>query len=156
MKNIKTDSTIWLDFLSFILCPAFIIYSSLRLKESIFSQNIILMLLFFVSIIISAITFYKVFKKEKLGYTLIQIFSILCYLITLIDIIFKYKLFNIIFIIIMIIVSIILLGFNYLYILKRKDIFRKHNLAHIKKCPGCNRIIPIHMTSCGKCDYKED
>ena len=60
------------------------------------------------------------------------------------------------------IIELIGLGFviwvipNYIYLYKRKDIFRKHAVAHIKKCPGCNRIIPVNMISCGKCNYKEE
>jgi membrane protein YdbS with pleckstrin-like domain len=127
-KNIL--STIWLDFLTYIFMPLFILINSTELLKRIGSKNILLLIFLIVTIIYSIFTLYIVssMKLNNIWYIL-EIFGG---------------------------VSVLWIIPNYIYLYKRYEIFKHRiNTAHIKKCPGCNRIIPVSMVSCGKCDYKE-
>ena len=154
-KNIL--STIWLDFLTYIFMPLFILSNSNELLKRIGSKNIVLIIFLIVTIIYSIFTLYNSAKKNKLSYYLLYIFVFISMISISLYIVSSMKLTNIWYILeIFGGVSILWIIPNYIYIYKRYEIFKHRiNTAHIKKCPGCNRIIPVSMVSCGKCDYKE-
>ena len=154
-KNIK--STIWLDFLTYIFMPLFILINSNELLNRMGSKNILLILFLIFTIIYSTFTLYNSAKKNKLSYYLLYIFVFISMISISLYIVSCMKLTNIWYILeIFGATSILWIIPNYIYLYKRYEIF-KHRVstAHIKKCPGCNRIIPVNMVCCGKCDYKE-
>lgn len=157
-NNIKTKSmnTIWLDFISYIFIPFYILTLGLEIFKIINTNNIIIPILLIIWLMFNLFLFYKLFKKEKISYYLMYIFHPISISTVVLYLCNKIKFTNSLYVIELVIVGLILWTIpNYIYLFKRKDIFRKHNIAHIKKCPGCNRIIPVTMKSCGKCNYKE-
>ncbi len=150
-------STIWLDFLNFIVIPFHILTGILELVD-IFKSNgldIIKLIIFGLLIIYNVITFCLLLKRRKSSYYLLIGYIFLVLIIGLYNIYFEVT--NVlIFVLIIILGCISWLLPNCIYIKKRKTLFYDHNVAHIKKCPGCNRIIPIKMASCGKCGYVPD
>jgi len=157
-NNIKNKSinTIWLDFISYIFIPFYILTLGLETIKINGNKNILLPVLLIIWLMFNIFLFYKLFKKEKLAYYLLYIFHPISITTIILYFTNKFNLTNIMYILEFVIVGLILWTIpNYIYLFKRKDIFRKHNIAHIKKCPGCNRIIPVTMKCCGKCNYKE-
>lgn len=153
----KFKSSIWLDFVNYIFMPFYILTLSLELIKLFSSDNIIGIILLVISLLYSIFTLYNFIKRNKIAYYILYFFYILSMILMVIYFSNMLKLKNITYVIEFIIVGIIFWVIpNYVYLYKRKDMFRKHNVAHIKKCPGCNRIIPITMEYCGKCDYKGD
>ena len=128
------ESTIWLDFINFIVIPFYAIASMIK-PFHIFNITIVNIILDIMIFIYSVITFYYGLKRRKIAYYLFLI-----YLFIIIFVLFS---------------GMIWLIPNYIYMRNRKALFYEHNVTHIKKCPGCNRIIPVTMVSCGKCNYKE-
>ena len=154
-KNVL--STIWLDFLTFIFMPLFLFINSNELLKRMGSKNIILLIFLSITIIYTVFTLWNSFKKNKLSYYLLYIFVFISMISISLYIVDCMKLTNIIYIAeIFGATSVLWIVPNYIYLFKRYEIF-KHRVSsvHIKKCPGCNRIIPITMESCGKCNYKE-
>ena len=149
-----SKSTIWLDFINYVLIPFYILTSSIELIKNI-KTNILISLALLIFIIYIFITLFYLIKREKKAYYLLFPFYIVSYIGTSIYFISKYGVKNNIYYLLIIILGILWCIFNFIYTLKRKKIFYKHSVAHIKKCPGCNRIIPISMLSCGKCNYSE-
>lgn len=153
MKD-KIKSTIWLDFYSYIFIPFYIFVLS---KETLTIDNKLSFSCIFLIIIIifSIFTLLNVVKKNKLSYYLLYIFNIVSIISIGIYIINRFNINNFWYKIeLLLIGSIIWLIPNYIYLYKRNNVFHKHSVVHIKKCPGCNRIIPISMDCCGKCGYK--
>lgn len=156
MKDKIIKSTIWLDFYSYIFIPFYIFVLS---KETLKIDNKLSFNCIFLIIIIifSTFTLINLVKKNKLSYYLLYIFHILCIISIGIYAINKFNIVYILYKVELLLTSLIVWIIpNYIYLYKRRTIFYKHSVAHIKKCPGCNRIIPIHMTSCGRCEYKEE
>ena len=157
----KTDkkilSTIWLDFISFIFIPFYILVNSNELFKAIKSKNILLIIYLIICIIYSIILLFNLVKKNKISYYMLYIFLVLSFSSIMLYLIPKLHINNIWYIVEIIGVSLIIwLVPNIIYLYRRQNIFKdKLPIAHIKKCPGCNRIIPVNMTSCGKCSYKE-
>lgn len=158
MKKKKCLSTIWLDFLNYIFMPFNILTVSLTLIENINFSNLKLTLFivfYFISLLISIISFYKCVRRNKLGYYLLYVYIIISLITNGIEIINRLGINDMVYILIFFISGVILWIIpNYIYIKKRKSIFQKHQLLNIKKCPGCERIIPVTMKFCGKCEYK--
>ncbi len=149
----KMPSTSWLDFITFVYLPFYLLANVVTLFSGV---NIYILLPTILNIIFSLITFYFLFKRKYQAYYLLFIFIFISLFSMGINIIRKYQIHNISFIIVEYVIGIIIwLIPNYIYIVKRRKFFNKHHMAHIKKCPGCNRIIPIEMKCCGKCNYKE-
>lgn len=152
----KAANTIWLDFISYIFIPFYILTLGLEVFKMTSSKIVIIPILVIIWIMFNLFLFYKLFKKEKLSYYLLYIFHPISISTIVLYFCNKINLNNTLYIIELVVVGLLLWTIpNYIYLFKRKDIFRKHNIAHIKKCPGCNRIIPVTMKSCGKCNYKE-
>lgn len=149
MKPNKIQSTIWLDFLNFIFIPFYIFTNILSLFKGLKIIDLIGLL---VITIYDIITFYTVLKRRKMGYYLMYFFFLLSLVVMIYNLNSRYDLSYFITTGLGIVFWIVP---NYIYLFKRRKVFYEHNLAHIKKCPGCNRIIPSHMKCCGKCDYKE-
>ncbi len=154
MKYEKSLSTIWLDFICYIFIPFYIFSSSLELLK-ILNSNIILSILLIIINAYFFVTLLFLSKRKKIAYYMLFPFYILSYISISFYLIFKYNLKENIFYILFIVFGIIWIIFNYIYIIKRKNRFYEHSVAHVKKCPGCNRIIPISMKYCGKCNYVE-
>lgn len=155
MKDVKTS--MWLDFLNYIFIPSTIGICSLELLKVFETKKFLDIIIFIIAIITAIIEFIFLQKrKEKILY--IHIPFLLATLIGYVSVIInRLNITKTNYIIELILVGIVIWFIpNIIYIIKRKDSFRKHNVAHIKKCPGCKRIIPIKMKSCGKCNYKED
>ena len=155
-NDTKKLSTIWLDFVSYIFMPFYFLTLSIETVDSFESKNPLKIILLILCTIYTVCTIYNVFRKNKIAYYLM--YGFITYSIITIIIYFsnKFNITNIKYILEFIGVGVIVWIIpNFIYLYKRKDIFRKHNVSHIKKCPGCNRIIPIHMESCGRCGYKE-
>lgn len=151
----KPISTIWLDFISYIFFPFYILTLSLEVLNS-FRDSKIKFILLMICLLYIIFVFLNNLKRNKLAYYTMYSF----YMISLITIVIyfsnKFNITKILYILEFLGVGFLLWVVpNSIYLYKRKKIFRKHNLANIKKCPGCNRIIPINMESCGKCNYKE-
>lgn len=152
----KTLSTIWLDFISYIFMPFYILVLSLESLKLIGTNKILILISILLCLFFSIFTFYKLFKKNKISYYLMYIFYPLSIITISLYFCNKINFTNYMYVLEIVGVSLVLWTVpNYIYLFMRKDIFREHNIAHIKKCPGCNRIIPITMVSCGKCGYKE-
>lgn len=157
-KHNKLPSTIWLDFITYIFMLFYIFTLSLNLIGSfnkIDTINIIKMIVFSIFIVFCFFTFYNLIKRKRKAYYCMLYFllwvCLLSFWILLINIIRKT-----IYIIELFIVDLICWVIpNYIYIYKRKILFKEHHLINIKRCPGCNRIIPVSMVSCGRCNYKE-
>lgn len=158
-KKNKLPSTIWLDFLTYIFMPFYILTLSLNLIASfnnLIIINVIKSIIYGVFIIFCFITFYYLIKRRKSAYYCMMIFFVISMITVLLDIMGNYHIDKVIYIIELFIVGIIFWIIpNYIYMMKRKILFKEHHLINIKKCPGCNRIIPVSMTSCGRCNYKE-
>lgn len=155
-KNEKLPSTIWLDFLTYIFMLFYIFTLSLNLIDSFNKINIIRIIIFSIFIIFCFFTFYNLIKRKRKAYYCMFIFFIISMFTIIFDVISKYNIEKIIYIIELFIVGIICWVVpNFIYIAKRKMLFKEHHLINIKRCPGCNRIIPISMVSCGRCNYKE-
>ena len=153
----KFKSSIWLDFVNYIFMPFYILTLSLELIKLFSSDNIIGIILLAISLLYSIFTFYNFIKRNKIAYYILYFFYILSMILMVIYFSNMLNLRKITYVIEFIVVGIIFWIIpNYVYLYKRKDMFRKHNVAHIKKCPGCNRIIPITMECCGKCNYEGD
>ncbi len=155
-KKSKVPSTIWLDFITYIFMLFYIFTLSLNLIDSVHQTNIIKIIIFTLCIMLSFFTFYNLIKRNKRAYYCMFIFFGMSMLTIIFDLINKYHIDKMIYI-----VEFFGVGFigwiipNYIYIRKRKMLFKEHNLINIKRCPGCNRIIPVSMVSCGRCGYKE-
>lgn len=158
-KNNKLPSTIWLDFLTYIFMPFYIFTLSLNMIDSFNNLtiiNIIKSLIYVIIITFNFITFYYLIKRKKNAYYCMIAFYIISMITIILDIINKYSITKIIYIIELVVAGIICWIIpNYIYLKRRKLLFKDHQLLNIKKCPGCNRIIPISMNSCGRCNYKE-
>lgn len=153
----KSKSSIWLDFINYIYMPFYILTLSLELVDIFSKKNILWIIILSISLLYSIFTFYNFIKRNKLAYYFLYFFYILSMILMSIYFSRILHITKLIYIIEFIIVGVIVwLVPNFIYLYKRKDMFRKHNIAHIKKCPGCNRIIPVSMTCCGRCDYKGD
>lgn len=157
MKNVK--STIWLDFINYIFIPFYILISFLELIKLIpnFTViNIIKMLLDVSGIILSLITM-KFLRKRKKKILFIYIPFIINSMITISLLIFdRVHIIRIDYMVeIYLAVFVLWVIPNIIYIISRKDMFKDYKLNSIKKCPGCKRLIPVHMSCCGKCNYKE-
>lgn len=156
-NNVKPLSTIWLDFISYIFMPFYVLVLSLETLKLAGTKKNFIFILAILCLIFSVFTFYKLFKKNKLAYYLMYIFYPINILTIVLYFCNRINLTNSVYVLELVIVGLALWTIpNYIYLFKRKDIFREHNVAHIKKCPGCNRIIPVIMVSCGKCGYKEN
>lgn len=160
MKKKKVISTIWLDFVNYIFMPFYILTLSLNLIECFHFNNILNIIKsigYLICIVISFFTFIKLMKRKKISFYFLFIFYIISMLTMGIDIINRMNIKDIINILVVYVVLIIFwIVPNYVYLLKRKTFFKEHQLFNIKKCPGCNRIIPVTMKHCGRCDYKEE
>ncbi len=152
----KIKSSIWLDFISYIFFPFYILALSIE-TLNVFNSDKVKSIIFILCLIYIIFIFFNQIKRNKLSYYLMYTFYPLSIITIVLYFCSKLNILKISYII-----ELIGLGFviwvipNYIYLYKRKDIFRKHAVAHIKKCPGCNRIIPVNMISCGKCNYKEE
>ena len=152
----KIKSSIWLDFISYIFFPFYILTLSIE-TLNVFNSDKVKAIIFVLGLIYVIFIFFNQLKRNKLSYYLMYTFYPLSIITIVLYFCSKLNILKISYII-----ELIGLGFviwvipNYIYLYKRKDIFRKHAVAHIKKCPGCNRIIPVNMLSCGKCNYKEE
>ena len=147
------ESTIWLDFINFIVIPFYAIASMIK-PFHIFNITIVNIILDIMIFVYSVITFYYGLKRRKIAYYLFLIYLFIIWIIVIGS---TYHLINnlLYFIIFVLFSGMIWLIPNYIYMRNRKALFYEHNVTHIKKCPGCNRIIPVTMVSCGKCNYKE-
>lgn len=158
-KRNKLPSTIWLDFLTYIFMLFYIFTLSLNLIDSfnkIDTINIIKIIAFSSFIIFCFFTFYNLIKRKRKAYYCMFIFFAISMFTIIFDIINKYNIEKMIYIIELFVVGIICWIIpNYIYMIKRKMLFKEHHLINIKRCPGCNRIIPVNMVSCGRCNYKE-
>lgn len=151
IKDVKP--TMWLEFLKYILLPFCIISNIFMMFNHL---KIIELIVFIIMTIYSIITLYLLIKRKEIAYYLLQFFIV----ISLIPMIKAFSTHFVIkditkLIIISLIGIIVWIIPNWIYIKKRKKLFQDHSGQHIKKCPGCNRIIPINMVCCGKCNYKE-
>ncbi len=150
MKKIK--STIWLDFLTIVLIPFYILTSTLTISKLLMHKiDILNLILTIIIFLFSVVTFLFAFKRKKPAYYLLMVYVLL---------IMSYEIYrnapNLMVMVIAFVVGILVWFIpNLIYLYRHKDCFYEHNMAHIKKCPGCNRIIPISMKCCGKCNYKE-
>lgn len=155
--NKKNNSTIWFDFFTYIFMPFYILAFSIELLHSITKNNIIINILMITNLIYSIFVFINIIRRNIKAYYTLWLFHIISIISIVLYFVSKYNIDKLIYRIELIIVSLLLWCIpNMIYLYKRKYLFNKHNVAHIKKCPGCNRIIPITMKSCGKCNYKED
>ena len=152
----NTLSTIWLDFISYVFFPFYILVLSIE-TINIFGINKLLACILILYLIYIVFIFIKQIKRNKIAYYLMYSFYPLSVITIVLFFCNKYDISKLIYIL-----ELMGVGFfvwvipNYIYLYKRKDLFTKHNVTHIKKCPGCNRIIPVSMISCGKCNYKEE
>lgn len=153
-SDAKCLSTIWLDFINYIYMPFYILTSSLEFIKN-FKVNIILYSIIIVFTIYTFFTLYFLAKRDKKAYYLLFFFYVISAISMVLYIINRYNINQGIYIGGLVTLSILWIVLNYIYLIKRKKIFYKRAVAHIKKCPGCNRIIPISMESCGKCNYSE-
>ena len=153
----KNKSSIWLDFFSYIFLPFYSFVLSLETLNMYKTNNILLKILLTIYLLFTIFVLYNTIKKSKKGYYSLYPFYVTSIISIALFFINKFNIINIFYKVELIVVSLLIWCIpNIIYIYKRKDMFRKHNVAHIKKCPGCNRIIPINMKCCGKCNYKED
>ena len=152
----KIKSSIWLDFISYIFFPFYIFALSIE-TLNVFNSDKVKAIIFVSCLIYVVFIFFNQVKRNKLSYYLMYSFYPLSMITIVLYFCSKLNILKLSYII-----ELIGLGFvvwvipNFKCLYKRKDIFRKHAVAHIKKCPGCNRIIPVNMISCGKCNYKEE
>lgn len=158
MKNVK--STIWLDFINYIFIPFYILMTSLefiKLIPNINIINIIKLLLDILGVVLGILTIMFLYKRKK-KILFIYIAFIINSMITICLLIFdRVNISRIDYILEIFVVGFIIWVIpNIIYVIIRRDMFKPHELNHIKKCPGCKRIIPEHMISCGKCNYKEN
>ena len=158
LNNISknTLSTIWLDFISYVFFPFYILVISIE-TINIFDVNKLLASILILYLIYIAFIFVKQIKRNKIAYYLMYSFYPLSIITIVLYFCNKFSILKITYVLELIGVGVLIWVIpNYIYLYKRKELFRKHNVAHIKKCPGCNRIIPVSMISCGKCSYKEE
>ena len=155
--NKNVISTIWLDFLTYIFMPLYILINSTELLNRIGSKNIWIITYLIVTIVYSIVTLWNSAKKNRLSYYLLYIFVFISMISISLYIVTSMKLSNISYILeIFGAVSLLWIVPNYIYLFKKYEVFKNRTSGpHIKKCPGCNRIIPITMECCGKCGYKE-
>ena len=153
-SNTKALSTIWLDFINYIYMPFYILTSSIEFIRN-FKSNVIFYSIVILFTIYTFFTLYFLAKRDKKAYYLLFFFYIISAISMVLFMIDRYNLKQSIYIVILIILSILWIILNFIYLIKRKKSFYKRDVAHIKKCPGCNRIIPVSMESCGKCNYLE-
>lgn len=152
----KIKSSIWLDFISYIFFPFYILTLSIE-TLNVFNSDKIKAIIFVLGLIYVIFIFFNQLKRNKISYYLMYSFYPLSMITIVLYFCSKLNILKLSYLI-----ELIGLGFvvwvlpNFIYLYKRKDMFRKHAVAHIKKCPGCNRIIPVNMISCGKCNYKEE
>ena len=155
MNKEKKLSTIWLDFIIYIFIPFYFLTLTIESVSAFSSEDIIKKISLIVCALYVAFTFCNLIKRNKLSYYLLFIFYIFSLITSCLFLSHRVNITNNIYILEFIGIGIFLWIIpNFIYTYKRRDMFRKHNIAHIKKCPGCNRIIPIHMESCGRCGYK--
>lgn len=155
--KMNNKSTIWFDFISYIFIPFYILTLSIEIVRSISNNNLIFDILLIIILLFSIFVFLNTIRRNKRAYYTLYIFYIISMITIVLYFMHKYNITKISYKIELLIVSLLLWCIpNIIYLYKRKYLFNKHNVAHIKKCPGCNRIIPINMKSCGKCNYKED
>ena len=152
----KIKSSIWLDFISYIFFPFYILTLSIE-TLNVFNSDKVKAIIFVFCLIYVIFIFFNQLKRNKISYYLMYSFYPLSMITIVLYFCSKLNILKLSYLI-----ELIGLGFvvwvlpNFIYLYKRKDMFRKHAVAHIKKCPGCNRIIPVNMLSCGKCNYKEE
>ena len=152
----KIKSSIWLDFISYIFFPFYILTLSIE-TLNVFNSYKVKAIIFVFCLIYVIFIFFNQLKRNKISYYLMYSFYPLSMITIVLYFCSKLNILKLSYLI-----ELIGLGFvvwvlpNFIYLYKRKDMFRKHAVAHIKKCPGCNRIIPVNMISCGKCNYKEE
>lgn len=152
----KIKSSIWLDFISYIFFPFYILTLSIE-TLNVFNSDKVKAIIFVFCLIYVIFIFFNQLKRNKISYYLMYSFYPLSMITIVLYFCSKLNILKLSYLI-----ELIGLGFvvwvlpNFIYLYKRKDMFRKHAVAHIKKCPGCNRIIPVNMISCGKCNYKEE
>lgn len=152
----KLKSTIWLDFIGYVFFPFYILVLSIE-TLNIFNLNKLKSIIYIIYLIYIVFVFINQLKKNIISYYLMYTYYPLSIVTIVLYFCYKYDITKIIYILELVGVGLLLWVIpNYIYLYKRKELFRKHNIAHIKKCPGCSRIIPVNMTSCGKCNYKEE
>ena len=158
MKNKKVESTMWLDFLGFVFIPFIILIASLlaiRLFGKKGMENTIYGILLIFYCLYSFVTFYHLLKRKRITFYIVLGFIILTTVIIPFDIIVRYEIDQILYKELIVLGTIIIwLIPNIIYIIKKRNTFKDYHLLNIKKCPGCNRYIPVTMKSCGKCKYK--
>lgn len=157
MKDVK--STLWLDFVNYIFIPFYILMTSMEFIKLIpnFSiLNILKMLIDISGIVLGILTILFIHKRKPKILFVYMLFIINSMITISILIVERLKLVKIQYIVEIFVVAFVLWVIpNIIYIIIRKDMFKPHQINHIKKCPGCKRLIPEHMTCCGRCNYKE-
>ena len=152
MKNVKP--TIWLDFMTYVIIPFYLITNVITLVNMFKDVNYFDLILLLLIMIYSLVTFLFLSKRKNISCYLLLGYIVL--LGAIFNYIFYTKVTNGIYLAISIMGTILCWILpNYIYLFKRQDFFKEHSNRHIKKCPGCNRIIPIAMACCGRCGYKE-
>ena len=155
MKKKKVETTIWLDILGFVLLPFFILMASLRAIDLFGKKSIILGIILLLFCLYSFVTFYYLLKRKKITFFTTLIFIVLSTIFLSYDIMVRYEIYDILYRELTVLgVIIIWLVPNVIYLIKKRSIFKDYHLMGIKKCPGCNRFIPVSMDKCGKCNYK--
>ena len=155
MKKKKVETTIWLDILGFIILPFIILMASLLAIKMFGKSHIIIGICLLLFCLYSFITFYYLLKRKRISFYLTIVYICLSTIFLSYDIIVRYEIFDILYRELTVLgIIIIWLVPNIIYLIKKRNVFKDYHLMGIKKCPGCNRFIPVSMDKCGKCNYK--